>query len=210
MDSRSGERRRARCDAPAVARLLVARAASIARSNVDRALGPPISRAAARARVVLAPPSLTPRRHHIFPIPSPQAKTNNKKATKATPRKASSAWTEAETAALTAGVKKHGTGAFDPPPIFPRRPADRRDSTRRRIANGQFKPTRRAPDPASAPTRAARRAVRPSPAHPARYLTPSSVLPPVFPRTRRRLGDHPRRRGVQVCAEGAQQQGPER
>jgi hypothetical protein len=107
---------------------------SIARSD-HRYRAPP------RARVVLPLSSLTPLRHHIFPIPSPQAKTNNKKATKATPRKASSAWTDAETAALTAGVKKHGTGAFDPPPIFPRRPADRRDSTRRRIANGQFKPT---------------------------------------------------------------------
>ena len=207
MDSRSGERRRARCDAPAVALLLVARAASIAHLCIDRSLGQPISRA---TRVVLPPPSLTSRRHHIFLIPSPQAKTNNKKASKATPRKASSAWTEAETAALTAGVKKHGTGAFAPPSIFPRRPADRRDSTRRRVANGQFKPTRRAPGPASAPTRTARRAVRPSTPHPARYLTPSSVPLPLFPRTRRRLGDHPRRRGVQVCAEGAQQQGPER
>ena len=52
------------------------------------------------------------RRCDVFPK---QAKTNNKKAkSAATPRKASSAWTDAENAALAAGVAKHGAGTSLP------------------------------------------------------------------------------------------------
>lgn len=67
------------------------------------------SRRFARLTYVIHP---SRRRCDVFPK---QAKTNNKKAkSAATPRKASSAWTAAENAALAAGVAKHGAGTSPP------------------------------------------------------------------------------------------------